>query len=73
MRHFREFLNDLPEDLLHFMEDHHIHSFNRLLQLTREDLARKRMRQQDIDHLAAVLHSHFYKLKSDADLDHFSS
>lgn len=69
-KHFKQFLDELPDHLLCFFQDQHIQSFDILLQFTKEDLLRKRISQQDVDYLAGSLASYFYTLKSDD--DHFS-
>ena len=70
MRHFTQFLDDLPDRICKFLKDHHIHSFGYLTRYTKEDLLRKKMQQDDVNYLAATLFSYFYELKSDDDLSY---
>jgi hypothetical protein len=68
MRYFNQFLDDLPDHLFKFFEKYHIRSFECLLRFTKEDLSRKKMHQDDIHFLDALLAQYFYHLKSDDDI-----
>jgi hypothetical protein len=66
---FKEFLDNLPENLAEFIQDNRIRSFNKLLSYTKEDFLRKKLKPHDIRIIEAFLLP--YSLQSDDDFPVF--